>query len=137
MYWPIATPRIYATSSSRNPAFKLFDSSDGLLPSPSEEESLESPALNGDSLQPPQAEHGASQVVPPPTPITPQTPGIQPFEFDAEETTSTPSGEAFQTNRVPSRDPILALRVSRTGHLFAVITKTTITVWQTKVSPLT
>lgn len=35
--------------------------------------------------------------------------------------------------RVPVKDPILALRVSRAGHIFAVITKTSIVVWQTKV----
>jgi len=29
---------------------------------------------------------------------------------------------------------ILGLRISRTGHLFAVITATSMTIWQTKVS---
>jgi hypothetical protein len=28
------------------------------------------------------------------------------------------------------------LRISRAGHLFAVITSTSITLWQTKVNPL-
>ena len=37
---------------------------------------------------------------------------------------------------VPLKDPVLALRVARAGHLFAVITATSITVWQTKVPSL-
>lgn len=33
-----------------------------------------------------------------------------------------------------TKEPILALNVSRTGHIFVVATATTMTVWQTKVS---
>src|SRR5690349_1767870 len=119
MYWPIATPRIYATSSSRNPAFKLFESDDGLPPTPSDEEHAPPSPHNANGSRIAAGDHEASDVLPLPTPVTPQTPGIQPFEFDDDETSSNPATSAYEPNKVPSRDPILALRVSRTGHLFA------------------
>lgn len=72
----------------------------------------------------------------PATPATPATPAIEPVlhaePVDNGNTESTTS-RAPEANSVPLKDPILALRVSRTGHMFAVITATSITLWQTKV----
>jgi hypothetical protein len=70
--------------------------------------------------------------------MTPRTPAIGPVEHDEDEDESvtgavTISQRITETDNVPLKDPVLALRVSRTGHLFAVITATSITVWQTKV----
>lgn len=133
MYWPIATPRIYATSSSRAPAFKLVLSNDGLS-SPSES-SLTAPSASSSSY--PRSANYEDDLQPPPTPITPITPitpAVQSVEHD-DYTSSRPSlrSESSDTSGVPIKDPILALRVSRSGNLFAVITTTSITVWQTKV----
>ncbi|KFA47711.1 hypothetical protein S40293_08098 [Stachybotrys chartarum IBT 40293] len=131
MYWPIGTPRIYATSSSRAPAFKLYASHDG----------LQSPSADSDStFASPSNLHVRSQLgpddvdnQPPPTPITPLTPGILSIEQDDEASEAFPEApSASHVDKVPSSDPILALRVSRAGHLFAAITSTSITVWQTK-----
>ncbi|KAI8690656.1 RIC1 domain-containing protein [Fusarium sp. Ph1] len=130
MYWPIGTPRIHATSSSRAPAFKLVVSNDGLT-SPSESSLTASPSLA--SAQPRGHTLDDLDSLPPPTPVTPVTPGVRPVEHD-DYTTSRPqpSLEGADADGIPIKDPILALRVSRSGHLFAVITTTSITIWQTK-----
>lgn len=129
MYWPIGTPRIHATSSSRSPAFKLFVSHDGLA-SPSDSSLTPSP---GPSSSQPRGPLDDLDSPPLPTPITP---GIRPVEHDDYATSQPPQvSESTETGGIPIKDPILALRVSRTGNLFAVITTTSITIWQTKVRP--
>jgi RAB6A-GEF complex partner protein 1 len=136
MYWPISTPRIYATSSSRTPAIRLFESDDG-LPSPSEVQSALSPSLNKPTSREAAGASDDNHDQPPPTPITPHTPAVQSVERDDELTAdSFPGFDTTSSNQLPSKDPILALRISRAGHLFAVITSTSITLWQTKVNPL-
>ncbi|KAK0730606.1 RIC1-domain-containing protein [Lasiosphaeris hirsuta] len=108
MYWPLGTPRIYATSSSRLPPSRQVISHDGLSTSDSRgERGADRPSL----LVP--ASTASQEVLGPPTPITPITP-------------ATPLTPAVNS------EPILALRVARSGHLFAVITSTTMTIWQTK-----
>lgn len=133
MYWPIGTPRIHATSSNRSPNLKFLVSNDGLK-SPSES-NPRSPPLGSASLQAPSSaiqDDGDLQV--PPTPLTPGTPGIQPVEHgDEPPRLSDESAPAVDMPSIPVQDPILALRVSRAGHIFAVVTKTSITIWQTKV----
>ncbi|KAK0383271.1 hypothetical protein NLU13_9184 [Sarocladium strictum] len=132
MYWPIGTPRIHATSNSRSPNFKFLVSNDGLK-SPSEIDPR-SPPLGSASLDAPSSlvlEDG--DLHPPPTPMTPGTPSIQPVEHgDEPSRLSDASSPAADVPSIPVKDPILALRVSRAGHIFAVITNTSITIWQTK-----
>lgn len=114
MYWPIGTPRIYATSSNRASGSRLFVSHDGVS-SPDEAEP-----------EPVKEDYGADAT----PPATPATPAIQSVEF-ADGPTESSSQNDEQT--IPLKDPVLALRVSRSGNLFAVITATSITLWQTKV----
>lgn len=131
MYWPIGTPRIYATSSSRAPAFKLVLSNDGLS-SPSESTLAPSPALSGIPSR--RLGHDDIEIQPPPTPLTPMTPAVQSVEYDDYLTPQQNSdSDVHDSSGVPLKDPLLALRVSRSGQLFAVITSTSITVWQAKV----
>ncbi|KPM34397.1 hypothetical protein AK830_g12173 [Neonectria ditissima] len=133
MYWPIGTPRIYATSSSRAPACRLVVSQDGLS-SPLESSSTTSPALP--SVQPRGLGIDDVDLHPPPTPITPatpRTPGIRPVEHDDDSSGYFPShSRDSDADELPLKDPVLALRVSRSGNLFGVITATSITLWQTK-----
>ena len=74
---------------------------------------------------------------PPPTPITPHTPHTPAIQSVEREDDSDPApfagSQTSGLSKVPTKDPILALRMSRAGHLFAVITATSITLWQTKV----
>ncbi|KAL2199702.1 RIC1-domain-containing protein [Corynascus similis CBS 632.67] len=138
MYWPLGTPRIYATSNSRQTSSPDTISHDGLSSTfaPSEQNidknSLLSPnsALHdtGTSAAPPSTTTPLSPV----TPVTPLTPGIKPIEHDYLDG-DTPKhfpGPAAPT--IPLHEPILALRVARAGHIFAVITATSITIWQIK-----
>lgn len=131
MYWPIGTPRIFATSSRSGPAFNLVVSHDG-LPNPFDnrptDEASESPSGN---VQQQQFPHDALELA---TPMTPLTPAIQPVDDqDHDPETSRPSPR-LNVN-IPLKDPVLALRISRPGHLFASITSTSMTIWQAKVGP--
>ncbi|KAH7326667.1 RIC1-domain-containing protein [Stachybotrys elegans] len=132
MYWPIGTPRIYATSSSRAPAFKLFVSHDGLRSPRTDSSGNPSNPTSSNHLRSP-AVPDISEIQSPITPITPLTPGILSVEHDDDEA-SQPSDEddGPEMDQVPLSDPVLALRTSRSGQLFAVITATSITIWQTK-----
>jgi len=139
MYWPINLPRIYSASSSKVKKHQIVEFDDdaesrdttegsgSLLNAPS----IDSESKSDDGLGPPSA---AS------TP--PVTPGIQPLEqFDPQRRLST----RLAGQNVPSagsilestdKEPLIGLRISRTGHLFAVITETSLTIWQTKVEYL-
>lgn len=146
MYWPVGTPRIYATSaSSQAPTFSFVVSHDG-LPSPTDPDPTpERPPLRDadsssihDGLAPPQP----SPLLPPGTPPTPLTPAIKPVEHafhHPEEPVphQSPPGASSASLSQLLNEPVLALRVARSGHLFAVITATSMTVWQTKVRPFT
>lgn len=143
MYWPLGTPRIYATSSSRQPPFPRIVSHDGLYRPNAGEQKPETGSLLLPSSATVQDDLGTSPLVPggttpltPVTPVTPFTPGIKPIEHDylEEKSPEYPSGSAHAG--VPLHEPILALRVARPGHIFAVITATSMTIWQTKVHGL-
>jgi hypothetical protein len=135
MYWPIGAPRIYAASSSktrREPTIESDDDAESrettegsgsLLNAPS----IKSDGKSEDGLEPPSASS---------TP--PVTPGIKPVEqLDPQRRLSgrppAPDSSISAASEQADKEPLLALRVSRTGHLFAVITATSLTIWQTKV----
>ncbi|KAE9566940.1 Casein kinase II subunit beta-2 [Colletotrichum fructicola] len=127
MYWPIGTPRIFATSSRSGPAFNLVVSHDG-LPSPfdSRSRSDSSPSSNLNTRSTPQYDEVELA-----TPLTPMTPAIQSVDDDAHDPNNWHSSPRL-SNNIPLKDPVLALRISRGGQLFAVITSTSITIWQAK-----
>jgi RAB6A-GEF complex partner protein 1 len=132
MYWPIGTPRIYATSSSRAPTFNLVISNDG-LPGPPSRGAIDQPRSSLLSLE---SQSSGQEELELQTPITPTTPAIQSVEHEDQGilgAAADPSMNLPSSLNIPLADPVLALRVSRTGHLFAVITATSITIWQTKV----
>ncbi|KAG5951201.1 hypothetical protein E4U53_003586 [Claviceps sorghi] len=132
MYWPIGTPRIYATSSSRTPELNLFVSYDGLQ-HPEYSSSSSSLAQHGQTRGLAATDHGDVDALPPPTPITPVTPAVQSIEQDEFPIhTSTASQDAANKKALPLKDPVLALCVARAGHIFGIATATSITLWQTK-----
>ena len=140
MYWPLGTPRIYATSSSGSLHIVSHDG----LPSPSARPELRfdrNSFLSPSSAANPDG-HGASSGPPhtttpltPVTPMTPLTPGIKPVEHENDhlEEGSPAHSPGLAPASIPLHEPVLALRVSRAGHIFAVITLTSMTIWQTKV----
>jgi RAB6A-GEF complex partner protein 1 len=150
MYWPIGTPRIYATTTNSTANnLSLVVSHDGLsgerrngsANAPSDTASLSTlettiesdreagrepgPELEAD----PETNHRDAAVPITPGLPTPATPGINSIEHEDLEPYSTGSDRCS----VPIGEPIVALKVSRTGHLFAAITASTLTIWQTKV----
>lgn len=135
MYWPIGAPRIYAASSSAASEDRIIQTDDDV-------ESREATEDSGSSINAPNDESEEkvddNQELPPglTTPITPITPGIKPVEHDTYLHSSNRSSDGdascFPSIR-PENDPLLALRISRSGHLFAVITSSSLTIWQTKV----
>jgi len=137
MYWPVGAPRIYAASSSKAKRDRILESDDDAESRETTEGSgslldvptIESEGKSDDSLGPPSASS---------TP--PVTPGIKPVEqLDPQRRLSarlpdydlSAFGASLET--AAEKEPLLALRISRTGHLFAVITSTSLTIWQTKV----
>jgi len=133
MYWPIGTPKAFATCNNIAPA-SIYVSHDG-TPNPSSP-NLASPNLlapPNERLQGPHADEGDDLA--PKTPLTPITPAVRSIEHeDFGGAAEAPySGHADVPRAIATKEPILALRVSRSGHIFAVITSTTMTLWQTKV----
>lgn len=132
MYWPVGTPRVYATSSSQTATFNLQVSHDGLSLPISDDA-----ADKADSASLLTADSASSHELLPSTPITPmmpQTPGIKSVEHDLLDSPSEDSIiKGPVATKIPLKEPILSLRVPRTGHLFAVITATSMTIWQAKV----
>ncbi|KAK4456972.1 RIC1-domain-containing protein [Cladorrhinum samala] len=129
MYWPLGTPRIYATATGARPqGLERTISHDG-LPTPSSSSLLSpGPSTSQDAL-------GASPTLPPMTPVTPVTPltpGINSVEYDYPEDRTPQQSPGPAPPGIPLHEPIIALRVARSGHIFAVITSTSMTVWQTK-----
>lgn len=128
MYWPISAPRIFAArnaTASKDRILRVDETSE-------EGDSY----LNVSSLTPVATssgrEHDSTALVPPQTPITP---GIEPVEHDVEHVHASREYEDYDIERAideASKDTILGLRMSRTGHLFAVITATSMTIWQAK-----
>jgi hypothetical protein len=139
MYWPLGAPRIYAASNSKA-------SKDRILESDDDAESRETTEGSGSLLNAPSIgseegldENDERRLSTAATPLTPLTPGIKPVEHDNQrrpsariigQDGSAPSFGSMQADQ----EPLLALRISRTGHLFAVITSTSLTIWQTKVN---
>lgn len=134
MYWPIGAPRIYAASNCKAPKDRVFEFDD-------DAESRETTEGSGSLVDAPSpyAEDRANGELqlPIPTPITPTTPGIKPVEHDSENNAAARSpGKNSYFSKSADTEPLLALRISRIGHLFAVITSTSLTIWQTKVLQL-
>lgn len=162
MYWPIGTPRIYAAitnsraSARSNPTSNVFVSHDGASirsntdDGDGDEDSVDATSrLLGKPDATTSRAHERPERIAPPTLDVPITPGLKTpatpavnavdhdrFDDAEEESQQGLSGLGITTGdtaSVPSGEPILDLAVSRTGHLFAVITSTTLTIWQTKV----
>ncbi|RDL41963.1 uncharacterized protein BP5553_01942 [Venustampulla echinocandica] len=133
MYWAIGAPRIYAANNSKARTDRIFAFDD-------DAESRETTEGSGSLLDVPSTVSGGrldddldTPASTPITPITPITPGIKPVEQDSQNGASTglpPQDTSYCKSA--DKQPLLALRISRTGHLFAVITATSLTIWQTK-----
>jgi RAB6A-GEF complex partner protein 1 len=139
MYWPVATPRIYATSSQASSRPKVVLSHDG-TDSANAAAGDNASLLSQDSALFKPAEDSSSEATPalltPTTPglFSPRTPGINAVDHDIPLHASAQSSqENLERPTLPSGEPIISLKVSRNGHMFATVTASSMTVWQTKV----
>jgi hypothetical protein len=112
-YWPISSPSVFAATKHTNPE-RARVSNDGL-------------------------DDGARHDAPDDSP----RPG------DGDATVAQGQAAAEEEKRVPSSRPspsdqlieddihgeIIAVRVTRSGHMFATLTQSTLTIWQTKARP--
>jgi hypothetical protein len=131
MYWPIGAPRIYAASNSRSQRDRILEPDDDAESCDTTEETgslAEAPKITTEGRA--EDEHEATSGVS--TPVTPMTPGIKPVEHDIRFSSRLTGNETLLSGSAEN-EPLLTLRISRTGHLFAVITSTSLTIWQTKV----
>ena len=136
MYWPIGAPRIYAASSSKAKKDRVLEFDDDLEYQETTEGSR-SPgyALGDESAGRGEDDYEHTSGVS--TPVTPMTPGIVPVEHDTQRFAfSRQTGHELSLPRSADKEPLLDLKISRTGHLFAVITSTSLTIWQAKVCHL-
>jgi hypothetical protein len=135
MYWPVGAPRIYAASNNSTSKGRIYHSNDDVESPNAAQSSSYLNALSGASETTQDDEELLSGHL---TPTTPRTPAIQPVELDAQRRPPATSLDDLEDGhndsiREAGRQPILGLKMSRTGHLFAVITATSMTIWQTKV----
>lgn len=133
MYWPIGAPRVYAASNSRASKNRITESDDNAESRETTEGSgplVEVPTNSSDDQGDEENDVHSGMS----TPLTPVTPGIKPVEHDTQRRFPLPSnGPDTSISGSAEKEPLLSLKVSRTGHLFAVITSTSLTIWQTKV----
>ncbi|KAI0009090.1 RIC1-domain-containing protein [Xylariaceae sp. FL0662B] len=139
MYWPIGTPRIYATSTARaSTKPDPLVSHDGIASSAATDSGSLLSVDSAPSRAPDEKDTAIPDTATPLTPglKTPATPAVNSVEHDIYHDGSGYSSQQFLAGsgggNIPVGEPIVALKVSRTGHLFAVITATTMTIWQTK-----
>jgi hypothetical protein len=129
MYWPIGAPRIYAASDHRTPKDRVLEPGDSADIQPFEnydnENPVDTPGGAGGSQFDIGNERGMSQ--------------IEPEQVDQKDSRPEQSLENGFNRRGPhaSRSnvsgSIIGLTVSRNGLMFATITTTTLTIWQTRV----
>lgn len=144
MYWPVGTPRVYVTATTAATARGepvTSTAHDGLDErSPDESGSASREQDTGISLGFTTQEASIPELSTPITPglRTPFTPGIKSVEHDGYIGYGTDTSQqdlaAYSHGLARPSEPLLALKVSRSGTLFAVITATSIAVWQTKVA---
>jgi len=108
-YWPISSPFVFATSKSTT---------------------TEAQRVSHDGVEQQGEQHGASH----------DDSASQTSASDEVEVKEPDSARPLE--RAPSQLPeddtygeILAVRVTRSGHIFATLTRSTLTIWQTKACP--
>lgn len=127
MFWPIGSPRVYATSQRQLPPERRITSDDGT------NTTAPPAAVNGKHHEPAPAH--AAQPKPADDDVEHDATVTQGPNGSAPQTSSATNGNLQGTDAETDVDgEIIALRVARNGQLFATITHSTLTVWQTKVS---
>jgi hypothetical protein len=133
MYWPIGAPRVYASSNGKTTKGHVVSVDNGAGSHQDGGSDTNVPLPTSDAVQ--DTEEPASGFLAQSTPITP---GVKPEETDGQRRLLTKGLGNVKDNLEDSvtqheDENIISLKISRSGHLFAVITSRTLTIWQTKV----
>lgn len=130
MYWPIGAPRIYAASKHELLPKHSTTSDDGLGEKPQTQEEASS-AKNGTATQ---DQDGDSEIGSDDRPNGNSQHSSQSGADSQSRAKKVKSnGETKQGTADDAGGEIVGLKVTRSGHMFATITRSTLTVWQTKV----
>jgi hypothetical protein len=129
-YWPISAPSVYAASKHELPLDSLTTSDDGVKdrtehPSP---RSTGRGAVDDEGTPRSESTEASANYF--------NSGGQRHLRTGVVERRASPSPRRPQKECVPEGDlsgEILGIRVTRSGHMFATITRSTLTIWQTKV----
>ena len=132
MYWPIGAPRVYAAKVPQPSISLEYDSEDAAEFSRHNRLSISSVP---DDPEHPESTKGS---------IDDEDEGRKIGEQEVEDEESLPETPSAQSGRGPtrstsneeSRTHIVALRVARSGMLFATVTRAELTIWQMKVGQM-
>lgn len=133
MYWPIGAPRIYAASKHELDTTDAVTSDDGLEQEYAIETEEEA-GTNGtatrvrDGEEDTESEDGING-----TAQARSASALGRRQSDVQALKS--NGTAQQEHNEDPVGEIVGLQLSRSAHMFATITESTLTVWQTKVCP--
>ena len=131
-YWPISAPSVYAASKQKLPEACIATSDDGVRrpgqlqthPGASygdaQDEDPESTESSADPVTEDEDE-GASQRQ-------------RRTDDDEKKSTATKDVPKEASSEEDISGEIIGIRVTRSGHMFATITRSTLTIWQTKVA---
>lgn len=127
MYWPIAAPRIYAATKQGRDDEQQPASDDGTTTPTQQKKSLEEEANRDFSLSEGETDaqlNGNCE----------EEPAQQTSDVAAlREAVRNDRGYVQETEK-DSGSQIVGMAIARTGHMFITITKSSVTVWQAKVS---
>lgn len=131
MYWPIAAPRIYAATKQGRDDEQQPASDDGTATPTQQKKSLENEGDRDSILL---AEDEVDDEEAPLNGNREEEPSQQKSDVAAKKDTLRSNGTYSEEAEKDSGGQIVGIAVARTGHMFITITKSTLTVWQTKVS---
>ena len=131
MYWPIGAPRIYAASLQRPPKSRSLESDDGAESQHSEDD--EDGPLIETRRASEEANEGNADSNSNAKPEEKPRINVASSQTSARKVESCPMSNESNFEEGAENETIIDLRASRTGHVFATITPTSLTVWQTRV----
>ena len=132
-YWPISAPSVYAASKQKLPEACVATSDDGVR-------------RPGQLQTYPGASYGDAQDEDPESTESSADPVTEDEDDGAKQRQRRVDGgeeKSTATKDVPPKESsseedisgeIIGIRVTRSGHMFATITHSTLTIWQTKVA---
>lgn len=117
-YWPISSPSVFAATKNTN-LERTPISHDGIDQASQSTRDGASEAENTTDTEEDKSERGLEEV-----------------KGEGKEQTKLQASVPDQFVEDDVHGEIVAIRVARSGQLFASLTRTTLTIWQTKVGPV-